>query len=95
MIKRIVKLSIREEEVATYIKHFNAHKQKIRAFKGCGHMEMWRSIQEENVFFTYSIWESEAALNNYRHSDLFKGIWSNVKPLFKEKAAAWSVDNFS
>lgn len=94
MIKRLVKLNIREEEVDNYIKHFNAHKQKIRAFKGCGHMEMWRHLHEPHVFFTYSLWKSEDALNNYRHSDLFKGIWSKVKPLFAAKAEAWSVENF-
>jgi len=47
------------------------------------------------VFFTYSYWDSEKDLNNYRDSQLFKEVWSNTKILFNLKPEAWSVDKIS
>jgi heme-degrading monooxygenase HmoA len=44
------------------------------------------------VLFTYSLWESEADLNAYRHSELFEDTWKHTKALFADKPAAWSVD---
>jgi heme-degrading monooxygenase HmoA len=43
------------------------------------------------VLFTFSIWDSEAALENYRQSDLFRDTWAKTKALFAEKAEAWSM----
>jgi hypothetical protein len=31
-------------------------------------------------------------LETYRHSELFKEVWSKTKPLFNAKPEAWSVD---
>jgi heme-degrading monooxygenase HmoA len=42
--------------------------------------------------FTYSQWESEAHLNNYRASDLFAVTWRDTKAKFAHKAEAWSVE---
>ena len=92
MIKRIVKLTFREEEVEKFLENFEQNKLKISGFEGCRHLELWRDKKAPNIFFTYSYWESEAALNAYRHSDLFKGIWSKTKVLFSDKPEAWSID---
>lgn len=92
MIKRIVKLTFREDEVYTFIKIFERKKKKIRACKGCLHLELWRDVKMPNVFFTYSFWESEDDLNAYRHSDLFQKTWKKTKALFSDKPMAWSVD---
>ena len=43
-------------------------------------------------FFTYSYWVNEDALNNYKYSELFQGIWAVTKPMFNAKPEAWSVD---
>ena len=45
-----------------------------------------------DIFFTYSMWDSESSLNKYRESNTFKDIWSKTKPLFSNKAKAWSVE---
>ena len=50
------------------------------------------SIFEANIFFTYSFWSSETALNEYRNSELFKAIWIKTKVLFSAKPEAWSLD---
>jgi len=92
MFIRIVKMTFREDEVETFLENFNANKQSIRNFTGCTHLELLKDKNHPSLFFTYSYWEKEEDLENYRNSDLFKGVWSKVKPLFSEPAEAWSVD---
>ena len=92
MIRRVVKMSFQEEKIDEFISNFEANKEKIRNFSGCLHLELWNDIKDKNVFFTYSHWESEDALNSYRHSEMFKGVWAKTKILFNEKPEAWSVD---
>lgn len=93
MIKRIVKLTFREDEVETFLKNFEKNKLNIRNFDGCHHLELWRDKHKPNVFFTYSFWENESKLNAYRHSELFKDVWSKTKILFSDKPQAWSIDS--
>ncbi|MBV6442886.1 MAG: antibiotic biosynthesis monooxygenase [Haliscomenobacteraceae bacterium CHB4] len=93
MIKRIVKMTFREETVATFLHDVFEHsKERIRAFPGCRHMELLRSINQPNVLFTLSFWDDEAALEAYRKSELFQTTWAKTKVLFAEKAEAWSVE---
>lgn len=91
MIVRVVRMTFREDEVDTFLQLFNERKQLIRSFEGCSHLELWREAHKPNVFFTYSTWKSEAHLDHYRFSELFKDTWSKTKALFAEKANAWSV----
>ncbi|MDA9313082.1 antibiotic biosynthesis monooxygenase [Vicingaceae bacterium] len=92
MIVRIVKLTFREEEIETFKLVLEESKEHIRAFPGVLHLQMLQSSDNPCIFFTYSHWENVQALENYRHSDLFKNAWSKTKPLFAEKAEAWSTD---
>jgi heme-degrading monooxygenase HmoA len=39
---------------------------------------------------TFSLWESEEALNNYRHSELFSVTWAKTKILFADRPVAFS-----
>jgi len=91
MIKRIVKLTFKKDKIETFLENFEKNKLKIRNFSGCDHLELWRDTEMPNVFFTYSYWTSEEALNAYRASDLFKGVWSKTKILFSDKPQAWSI----
>ncbi|AUC81749.1 putative quinol monooxygenase [Lacinutrix sp. Bg11-31] len=92
MFVRIVKLSFAEENIEQFLANFETVKQKIRNFKGCQFLELYQDKNNTNIFFTYSYWATEDDLNNYRHSDLFKGIWAETKPMFNAKPEAWSVD---
>ena len=85
---RIVKMTFREDAIAAFQKIFDERKERIAAAPGCASVEL---LRDGNVFFTYSIWEGEAALEAYRNSELFISTWSLVKPLFLTKADAWSV----
>jgi quinol monooxygenase YgiN len=92
MIIRIVKLTIETEKVADFLLHFEQVKNDIRSFKGCHHLDLLGEISGEGVIFTYSHWDSPEALNEYLGSALFKSTWSKVKPLFRSKAEAWSLE---
>ncbi len=92
MIKRIVKLTFAPENTGDFLLIFEEMKSQIRNSEGCTHLELWRSRTEPNVFFTYSIWDSEAHLDAYRQSELFQGTWRRTKALFAGKPEAWSVD---
>lgn len=92
MLVRIVKLSLQEDKISTFLSNFKNQKQHIRNFEGCQFLELYNDKHTKNIFFTYSYWENETALNNYRNSELFKGIWAITKPMFNAKPEAWSVD---
>ncbi len=90
---RIVKMTFDPERVNEFLANFEEVKHQIRAFNGVKHLELLNDKNNSNIYFTYSIWESEEHLNNYRHSDLFQSVWAVTKPMFIEKAEAWSVEN--
>ncbi|KAA3623308.1 MAG: antibiotic biosynthesis monooxygenase [Flavobacterium sp.] len=92
MFTRIVKMEFEAAEVAAFLSNFDAVKEKIRSFPGCRFLELYRDKTDPCIFFTYSRWEDEQALENYRTSELFKNVWATTKSKFRSKAKAWSVD---
>ena len=92
MLVRIVKMSFDPSKIEEFLANFEDKKHQIRNFEGCEFLELYRDKENTNVFFTYSFWNSEADLENYRHSELFKGVWADTKVLFNAKPEAWSVD---
>lgn len=95
MFVRIVKMGFYKQNIETFLENFEANKSKIRAFKGCHFLELYRDKNDSSVFFTYSYWETEADLENYRQSEIFKNVWSVTKPLFSIRPEAWSVDKIA
>lgn len=91
MIKRIVKLTIREECCLDFTSLFNESKEVILNFRGCRYVECLQSTADNRIFFTYSHWDREEDLNRYRHSDTFRQIWSRTKALFDDAPEAWST----
>ncbi len=89
---RIVKMTFDPEKVNEFLEVFNSSKHLIRAMEGCNRLELLNDINSPNIFFTYSYWNSENDLNNYRNSELFAKVWSKTKILFVAKAEAWSVE---
>ncbi len=92
MFTRIVKMQFEEENIPAFLANFETVKQKIRNFPGCTFLELYNDKHDATIFFTYSRWNEEEDLENYRKSELFKEVWSVTKPMFKAKAQAWSVD---
>jgi heme-degrading monooxygenase HmoA len=91
MIKRIVKLTFKADKVSNFLSIFYESEPLIKNVEGCLHVELLNDINHKSIYFTYSYWQSEQALNNYRDSELFKDIWSRTKILFDDKPEAWSV----
>jgi len=91
MIIRIVKMTFQPEKTTEFQMIFEESKQLIRNMNGCSHLELLNDINEPNIFFTYSYWESETDLNDYRNSDVFANVWAKTKILFSAKPEAWSV----
>lgn len=92
MFVRIVKMSFKPDNIDDFLNNFEDSKSKIRNFKGCSLLELYRDKRNSNIFFTYSYWDTEQDLNNYRNSNLFKTVWAKTKILFNDKPVAWSVD---
>ncbi|GGK32096.1 antibiotic biosynthesis monooxygenase [Yeosuana aromativorans] len=92
MLVRIVKMSFSENSINNFLNTFESNKNKIKNFKGCQLLELYRDKKDPTIFFTYSYWDSESDLEQYRQSELFKTVWSQTKPLFNAKPEAWSVD---
>ena len=91
MITRIVKLQFQAEKAADFLLIFNDTKLMVSKFEGCLGMQLLQDVKDPSVFFTYSQWESEDALLNYRQSDLFKTLWKSIKTYFEMPAEAYST----
>ena len=89
---RIVKLSFHEEHIPTFLENFEIMKVKIRNAEGNRLLELYQDKTNKSIFFTYSYWETEQDLENYRNSELFYDVWTFTKKLFNDKPEAWSVD---
>jgi heme-degrading monooxygenase HmoA len=92
MFIRIVKMRFHAEKIADFLANFESVKQNIRNFEGNQFLELYQDKNDPRIFFTYSYWENEAALEKYRNSILFNEVWSYTKTLFSDKPEAWSVD---
>lgn len=85
-------MGFKEDKTEEFLANFDEVKQHIRNFPGNRFLELYRDRRDPTIFFTYSYWDTEDDLENYRKSDLFCEVWAFTKQLFDRKAEAWSVD---
>ena len=85
-------MSFHEENIPIFLENFDSIKEKIRGAEGNRLLELYQDKNNPCVFFTYSYWETDADLENYRQSALFDEVWKFTKKLFNDKPEAWSVD---
>jgi hypothetical protein len=64
MFVRIVKLSFHEENIPLFLENFESIKERIRCAPG-SLLELYQD-KENSIFFTYSYWDTEEDLENYR-----------------------------
>jgi heme-degrading monooxygenase HmoA len=88
-------MSFAEENIQAFLGNFEIIKDKIRNAPGNRLLELYQDKTNPSIFFTYSYWETEEDLENYRKSELFNEAWSFTKKLFNDKPEAWSVDKIS
>lgn len=91
MIDRIVRLSFFEGNIDKFLKIFEESKEQIASFPGCNQLKLMQDVDQKQVFYTYSKWDSASDLENYRNSELFKHTWAKTKALFNEKPMAFST----
>lgn len=91
MIKRLVKMTFKPQNIEDFKHIFKDSKHHISKCKGCRGVELLQDTNNPCVFFTYSLWDTEIDLNNYRQSDLFNSIWAKTKVLFDARPEAWSL----
>lgn len=92
MITRIVKMTFKETNIQAFEGLFERFKLSIRNQEGCLHLKLLQDKANPCIFFTYSLWENEKFLNQYRSSALFAEVWPATKLLFAEKPLAWTVN---
>jgi heme-degrading monooxygenase HmoA len=85
-------MSFHQEHIPAFLENFEIMKSKIRNATGNRLLELYQDKENSSIFFTYSYWETEADLENYRQSELFYDVWAFTKKLFNDKPEAWSVD---
>jgi len=90
MLIRTVRMTFRPDELDAFRTLFEEASPRIRAFPGCRRLELWKDAHAPNILSTYSHWESEAALDAYRQSELFKTTWAKTKLFFAAPPVAHS-----
>lgn len=86
-------MTFQENKVNEFLALFDAYKEAIRNQPGCTHLELWQDLHQSNSYSTYSHWETEDDLNNYRTSETFGKVWPATKELFRDKPVAYSFES--
>lgn len=91
MLYRVVHMVFKEDKIDDFIKLFYNKQALIEANEGCKKVWLMTDSRNKYAMATWSLWESEDHLNKYRHSEMFEDTWKTVKPMFAEKAKAYSL----
>jgi quinol monooxygenase YgiN len=83
-------MTFQQDKIDDFVKIFEENKEAIRNQAGCKHLELWQDKNQPHIFRTYSLWEDEVHLNQYRDSETFGKVWPATKTLFAEKPVASS-----
>lgn len=89
---RIVKMKFKVEEIPAFLNLFEEKRALIAGFPGCQGVRLLNDVHSPEIYYTYSHWNSPADLENYRNSDLFKGVWAETKIKFSDRPEAWSFE---
>lgn len=78
------------EKVDEFLLLFQDRQYAIKHAPGCISLQLLIHNKYDGVIFTYSKWESEESLENYRQSKLFLDTWNITKKYFNGKPEAWT-----
>jgi quinol monooxygenase YgiN len=84
-------MTFNTEHVRDFIKFSSEIKQSILSQTGCLYLDILQDINNSEIFFSHSRWQSEEDLNIYRASDFFRNIWPKARIWFADKPQAWSL----
>ena len=91
MIIRLVKLSFQTSSVPEFLEFFKTIEGKIQQFQGCSKLKLYQDLNNSDIFYTYSEWNSVEDLEFYRNSTFFKSTWAKTKILFIAPAEATTM----
>ena len=85
-------MKFKVEEIPAFLILFEEKRALIAGFPGCQGVQLLNDVHSPEIYYTYSHWNSPADLENYRNSDLFKGVWAETKIKFSDRPGAWSFE---
>jgi heme-degrading monooxygenase HmoA len=85
-------MSFHSKFIPEFLEMFTTKKTLIKNSEGCLLLELYQDKANPELFFTYSHWEQEKDLENYRNSTLFIETWAQTKTYFNDKPKAWSMN---
>ena len=86
-------MSFHEENIPAFLENFDSIKEKIRSAEGNRFLELYQDKNNPCIFFTYSYWETEQDLENYRQSELFNTVWNFTNLSTNNVMSACSISN--
>jgi quinol monooxygenase YgiN len=95
VIIRIVRMTFLPEKIDEFQSIFEKCQVGIKQMPGCMHLELWRDVNNPNIFITHSHWETEEYLNTYRDTEFFHLVWKKTKAFFADKPLAFSVEKIA
>jgi len=93
MITRIIKFKIEPVNADDFKQFIASIKDDFSTIKGCKNMEILNDKEDKDVYFMYTIWDTEFKLNQYRKSEINKTLWSKLQEWSKKEPQAWTVEN--
>ncbi|MBE9467115.1 MAG: antibiotic biosynthesis monooxygenase [Bacteroidetes bacterium] len=93
MITRIIKFRIAPANTDVFKQFIALIKKDFSTIKGCKNREILNDKEDKDVYFMYTIWESEFKLNQYRKSELNKTLWTKLNQWSVKEPQAWTVEN--
>lgn len=94
MITRIVKLEFQAAHLSDFLRFFDSISHVVNEFPGCKGMKLYQDVDHPTIVMTYSHWNSDQDLENYRNSEAFGKIWPSIKPWFAAPPEAWTVQAY-
>jgi len=92
MIKRIVRLTVRDEASMEAFRNIYAERNPFKnGVQGCMSVKIMKDVTEENIYYIVSHWDRPEDLEAYRQSDYFKETWPMVKAQLATRAEAFSM----
>lgn len=82
MIIRLVKLTFVPSFIDDFYRIYREKEPRIGTWPGCCGVKLLQDKDNPAVYYTWSLWESEQQLNDYRHSAFFQETWAVVKKHF-------------
>ncbi len=93
MILRVVKMKVDTNKVELFERFMNNLREEKLNLDGCLHFDYFHEKGNLNIYYSYTIWESDKHFRVYKKSDLFKEVTSTLNALCQIEPMAWTIEN--